>query len=205
MSVKDKKRGRPSGKQAPLSAEHILATAKDLMQPQGKMPSIRQLASALDVDAMAIYHYFKNKQALQVAICVSLIEAIDQPDIQQDIACASVEQWQTQLHALCRSYLTLLTTYPGLLDTFLSLPDGGPANVFIARFEHIIAPLALSEAQAKDALHLLVDYLHGFAHAHYCNPEAEALSLDMMDGPFTLYCAGLAHLSEKGGATRPER
>ena len=58
MSVKQTKRGRPLQKQ--LSQEIIIDQAKQLMLEKGKPPSIRALAAALNVDAMAIYHYFKN-------------------------------------------------------------------------------------------------------------------------------------------------
>ena len=201
MSVKGKKRGRPAAndpaQRSALSAEHILTTAKSLMREQGKMPSIRALAGALDVDAMAIYYYFKNKQALQTAICQSLIEEIYHP-----VTPPHHDDWQLHLHALCVSYLTLLGTYAGLLDTFLSMPDGGPAHVFIGRFEQIIAPLGLSGSASTDALHLLVDYLHGFAHAQSCaisapshdDPSVATLSIAMMEGPFNLYCKMLTQL-----------
>ena len=61
MSVKDKKRGRPAGAANQLSGKSIIESAKLLMCEEGKIPSIRKLASSLGVDAMAIYHYFKNK------------------------------------------------------------------------------------------------------------------------------------------------
>ena len=55
MTVK-KKRGRPAGEKAQLGEERILSVAKSMMKKQGKIPSIRALASELDVDAMAIYY-----------------------------------------------------------------------------------------------------------------------------------------------------
>ena len=84
MTVKDQKRGRPKSGSSQLSAERILAIAKSMMRESGKVPSIRGLATELGVDAMAIYHYFKNKNDLLEAITVSLIEEVAQPELNQD-------------------------------------------------------------------------------------------------------------------------
>ncbi len=178
MSVKEKRRGRPKGSQAQLSAEAILNQAKNMMLELGKMPSVRALATALDVDAMAIYHYFTNKNALQEAIVVSLIEEIYQP---QDNG-----QWQQELSQLCFSYVSLLHQYSGLLETLLKMETSGPAEVFIERFEQIVAPLTLSSETKKDAIDLLADYLHGFALALNCQSGGE-LTLEMMQRPLNFY------------------
>ncbi|KMV28534.1 transcriptional regulator [Photobacterium swingsii] len=182
MSVNDKKRGRPSGKGSQLSQAVIIAQAKSLMQAEGKTPSIRKLASALNVDAMAIYHYFKNKDALLEAITVSLISDVYEPVGHQD--------WQSELEQLCHSYLALLGQYPGLLETLLTMKSAGPAQVFIERFDLVVAPLGLQETTRTDALSLLVDYLHGFALAMKCSDGA--LTIDMCQGALTLYCRGMS-------------
>lgn len=84
MSVNEKKRGRPTAKQSQLSAESILESAKLLMKKDGKIPSVRLLATQLDVDPMAIYYYFKNKNALLEALTTSLVEDIYQPQANED-------------------------------------------------------------------------------------------------------------------------
>lgn len=178
MSVKEKRRGRPKGSQVQLSAEAILNQAKNMMLELGKMPSVRALATALEVDAMAIYHYFDNKNALQEAIVISLIEEVYQP---QDSG-----QWQQELSHLCFSYVSLLHQYPGLLETLLKMEASGPAEVFIERFDQIVEPLSLPSETKKDAIDLLADYLHGFALALNCQPGGE-LSLEMMQRPLNFY------------------
>ncbi|MCL1137796.1 TetR/AcrR family transcriptional regulator [Shewanella pneumatophori] len=178
MTVKQKKRGRPTSHAEQLSQEAIINKAKGLMLNDGKMPSIRALASALSVDAMAIYHYFKNKDALLEAITTSLVGDIYQPEISDD--------WQDALMALSCSYLNLLQQYSGLLETLLSMQSSGPAEVFISRFSAILAPLDLDESQQTDVLCLLVDYLHGFALAYRCNNTAQTLDVAAIKGPLTL-------------------
>ncbi len=64
MSVKKKKRGRPSVGSDKLTADSIIVTAREQMLQHGQKLSIRGLARELNVDPMAIYYYFENKNAL---------------------------------------------------------------------------------------------------------------------------------------------
>ncbi|MGD6735632.1 TetR/AcrR family transcriptional regulator [Photobacterium leiognathi subsp. mandapamensis] len=183
MSVKEKKRGRPKGSGSQLSEIVIMDMAKALMKQEGKVPSIRKLAVSLSVDAMAIYYYFENKSKLLEAITTSLIEDIYEPKVS--------DAWKVELNALCTSYVTLLNDYSGLLETLLSMDSISPAEVFIERFKVVIAPLQLNETAAKDALDLLVDYLHGYALALNCNSGHLPLDISMLKGPLNMYCLAL--------------
>ena len=185
MSVKEKKRGRPKGSGSQLSAPLILDTAKQLMRENGKVPSIRGLATQLGVDAMAIYHYFENKNALLEAITVSLMSDIYLPKTNVD--------WQHELKLLCVSYVSLLNRYSGLLETLLKMETLGPSDVFNERLDHVLSPLSLNDENKKRALDLLVDYLHGYALALNCNQTSEPLTPDMLDGSLHLYCLALVH------------
>ncbi|NOH82178.1 TetR/AcrR family transcriptional regulator [Vibrionales bacterium C3R12] len=183
MSVKEKKRGRPKGVSNQLSADTIIDMAKSLMRAEGKIPSIRKLASHLDVDAMAIYHYFSNKNTLLESITTSLIEDIYEPQ--------AINHWKLELKELCTSYLALLNNYSGLLETLLGMSSDSPAAVFIERFHVVVAPLNLSDESTKNALDLLVDYLHGFALALNCSVDVSKLNIDMLEGPLNMYCIAL--------------
>lgn len=186
MSVKEKKRGRPKGSGSQLSATLILDTAKQLMRESGKVPSIRGLATQLGVDAMAIYHYFENKNALLESITVSLMSDIYQPKSNVD--------WQHELNLLCVSYVSLLNQYPGLLETLLKMEALGPSDVFSERFDNVLSPLSLSDENKKRALELLMDYLHGYALALNCNQTSAPLTPDMLSGSLHLYCLALVNL-----------
>ncbi|WDE06154.1 TetR family transcriptional regulator [Thalassomonas viridans] len=189
MPVNEKKRGRPAGAMKVLNAEVIVESAKSLMRDSGDVPSIRKLAASLNVDAMAIYHYFKNKKVLLEAITVSLIAGIYSP--------SASGQWQGELEQLSLSYLQLLNDYSGLLETLLSMDSAGPATVFSEKFHKIIKSSGLSEADEKYALDLLVDYLHGFAFAMSCNRQKGELTTEMIYGPLKLYFAGIGALIKK--------
>ena len=188
MSVKDQKRGRPKVGDRQLSAEGILATAKVMMREGGKIPSIRALATQLGVDAMAIYHYFKNKSELLEAITVSLMQEIVEPDEQLD--------WKDNIYRLSTSYLTILNDHPGLLETLLTMKSLSPVEVFSQRFEASIASLNLSEEQRNTGRDLLVDYLHGYALALNCNPDRTELTAEMIEKPMELYYLALLALNK---------
>lgn len=185
MSVKEKKRGRPSGSKKTLNQDSIMNMAKRLMKEDGKIPSIRKLALHLDVDAMAIYYYFSNKNALLEAITTSLIKEIYLPQQKAN--------WKSELNLLCVSYLTLLHTYSGLLETLLSMTSASPAAVFTERFNLIIQELHLSSEAKKNALDLLADYLHGFALALNCNQTQPIDIIEYIKGPLRFYCVALEH------------
>lgn len=176
MSVKTGKRGRPSQ----LSAERIVECAKAMQVKTGKIPSIRALSAELEVDPMAIYHYFRNKSALLEAVCLSLIEAIHNPQ---------GEDWRAEIVALSQSYLTLLSTHPGLLETLLSMTGTGPAQVFIERYERALRPLVLPQETLNHSRDLLVDYLHGYALA--MQGSQGALTTDLLDGPLGFWMRAL--------------
>jgi AcrR family transcriptional regulator len=184
LPVKNKKRGRPKGSNNKLASSTIVDCAKQLMRTERKVPSIRNIAAALDFDAMAIYHYFPRKSALLEAVMVSLVAEIYEP--------LGEDTWQVELERLCKSYLRLLTDHTGLLETILTTSSEGPATVFTQRFHIALAPLNLDKKKLEDARDLLADYLHGFAFAMNCNPKDKNLRIDLIDGPLALYITALA-------------
>ena len=185
MTVKGKKRGRPAAASVALSKERIIESANALMAKEGKIPSIRKLAANLDVDPMAIYYYFANKQALLEAVTVSLVKKLYSPDPNGD--------WQQELAKLCHSYLNLLAQYPGLLETLLGMTSHGPAAVFTERFDLATVGLPLDDDLRNNALSMLADYLHGYALAMSCQASDE-LKVDMMTGPLGFYMQALERM-----------
>lgn len=58
----------------PLTREKILAKAVELIDAQGvERFSMRRLGEALDVEAMALYHYFPNKDAMLDAVVARIV------------------------------------------------------------------------------------------------------------------------------------
>ncbi|WP_421855027.1 TetR/AcrR family transcriptional regulator [Marinomonas sp.] len=189
MTVNEKKRGRPSKKQQQLNADSILAVAKKLMKRNGKAPSIRLLASELEIDPMAIYYYYANKNALLEALTTSLVDEIYLPQ--------ENTPWREDLKRLSMSYVELLMEYNGLLETILTMSSYGPAQVFNDRYYKIISPLILDNKTQEDGLGLLVDYLHGFAFAKSCCHDGRLLNVDRMDGSLSLVFNSLERATQK--------
>jgi len=182
MKVNEKKRGRPAKNQGLLGKKQIITTAKLLIEQTGKVPSIRGLSTELKVDAMAIYYYFKNKNALLEEIATSLISDIYNPK--------KSDKWQSELLKLSKSYLLSLERYNGLLEILLTMESDSPVEIFINRFKSITCTLKLSPDDENTLLSLLVDYIHGFSLAQTCDKK-QLLNVDDIDKPFALICKAI--------------
>ncbi len=182
MNAIDKKRGRPQKEAKALSREKIIDTAKKMMLDGNKIPSIRAIATDLNVDAMALYYYFKNKGVLLEEITTSLISDIYNPK--------GSLGWEVEISKLSKSYLRILYKYDGLLKTLLSMDSNSPADVFITRFKSITSPLELNKINEGVFLNLLVDYLHGFSIALACD-KTGTLTLNDIDKPLELLFKGV--------------
>jgi AcrR family transcriptional regulator len=177
-----KKRGRPQKESKALNKEVIIDNAKKLMISDGKIPSIRSLSAELNVDAMAIYYYFKNKSILLEELTTSLISEIYQPQ-------KSLE-WEVELRKLSKSYIALLIKYDGLLQTLLSMKSTSPANIFLFRFRIIVKKLHMNISVEDASLNLLTDYLHGFSISMSCDSTGK-LTVDDIDGPLGVIFTGI--------------
>jgi len=183
MKVNVKKRGRPAKNKGSLGKEQIISAAKLLMEQTESIPSIRALSTELNVDAMAIYYYFKNKNELLEEITTSLIS---------DIYCPKKSnEWESELLKLSKSYLLSLERYNGLLEILLNMESKSPVEIFISRFKSITHPLKLSSDDENALLSLLVDYIHGFSLAKSCDKK-QILKIDDIDKPFKLICKTIA-------------
>ncbi len=183
--MSDKKRGRPKKETIKLSSNIILDCAKEIFLEENKIPSIRKIATKLNIDPMSIYYYFPNKNALLESITVSLMEEIYEP--------TKNNTWKKELELLCKSYLNLLANYPGLLKTMLSMDSKSPANVFIEKLQIILSTLNLDEKNFSTALSLLADYLHGVAFAMESNTDNQ-LTINEIDKPLKLYINAIENL-----------
>ncbi|MEW5250813.1 TetR/AcrR family transcriptional regulator [Microbulbifer sp. 2201CG32-9] len=165
------------------------------MKENSKVPSIRQVSSRLGVDAMAIYHYFSNKASLLEAVTTSLMEGIYEPTGNGD--------WKGEMARLSRSYLELLRSHPGLLETFLSMTSYGPAELFSDRLVTALAPLNLTQPKLEQIRNLLADYLHGVALAMQYNPDS--LDMDCIDDSMGLIIGAIesSHRTNAGASPSP--
>ena len=186
MAVNQAKRGRPLAEDSKLSHDLIIATAREWVFSETKTFSMRALANRLDVDPMAIYHYFRNKAALLEAVMIAIMQDIYVP-------IANNDDWQLELKMLCQSYLEQLSKHPGLLESLLSMGEARQvaAEIFTDRFNIAISPLMLDAETQKAALDLIADYLHGFALAMHCAKDGVKPTIHEMEKPLALYFRAL--------------
>ena len=59
-----RRRGSPPSTKHRLNIRQIIEAALDVLEAGRNEFSMRGIAATLNVDAMALYHYFPNKQAL---------------------------------------------------------------------------------------------------------------------------------------------
>lgn len=161
MTASPNPRGRPRSDTTPLSRGRILSCAEQLLAEGASDVSMRAVASALGVNAMALYHYFSDKQALKAA----LVEQAFAPLLAVGPKLRKLPSPERRLRLLADTYLRCAArALP--LTRHLAVKGGAP---LAAEFSALLddawgAPMSRlpGAAAARD---VLVDYLHGVALA----------------------------------------
>lgn len=155
-----KPRGRPRHDENQLSRERILAAASQQMAAGAGDVSMRAIASALQVNAMALYHYFGSKQALRNA----MVEQAFAPLLALRPRLARLPTADQRLRLLAETYLRCAATALPL-TRHLVLRGGGPlAAAFGVLFDEALGN-PLHASATNTVRDVLVDYLHGVALA----------------------------------------
>lgn len=145
-----------------LEPTRILVAAAKLVESSGADFSMRELARALDVDPMAVYHYFPNKTALLQALAdhhFSKLGGLEMPK--------RTKTPRARLRFISQAYVELAAAAPMLTVVMARDPGvrAGVAGHFAGLFTTAVEGLGLSDAQAAIACAVLADYLNGFAMA----------------------------------------
>lgn len=158
--VVPKPRGRPRLHEASLNRDRILSTASQLLAAGAADVNMRAVASALEVNAMALYHYFPNKQALRDA----LVEQAFAPLFAIRPRLVKLRDPERRLWLLATTYLRCATRALPLTRHLAGRAGAPLAMDFTALFDETLGiPMSKSSnAQLRD---VLVDYLHGVALA----------------------------------------
>lgn len=149
----------PAARRAALSAERIVEAAIRLIDEHG-LPALtmRRLGASLSVEAMSLYQYFPNKDALLSAVRSNLflqIEGLPDPE---------AAPWAAQLRAIMLSTYRLAQRHPSFAPVLLHLP-GNPASQM--RRESDVTTLeraGFSREEAEAGLTGLVSYVIGFLY-----------------------------------------
>lgn len=116
---------RSRGQHAGLDSATILRAAIELADRVGLAAlSMRRLGAQLDVEAMALYHHFANKDALLDAMVGDLVTQAVEPG-------EPIGDWQVQLRRYALTFYERLTEHPTLVPLVLSRPamTGGSLKI----------------------------------------------------------------------------
>lgn len=149
--------------------EKIIQTALRICEKDGyESFSMRKLATKLDLDPMAIYHYFDNKEALTKAMVEQIFDRFQKDNL------ITNKNPKTSLKKILIKYWNLFIEYPGM-------------SLYLIKNSHTNFPSVLSLNQTllnllsnlqagKDIekmLHIMIDFIHGNALAFSSLPKGK--------------------------------
>ena len=139
-----------------LSEEAIVTAALQLIDRDGLQAlSMRKLADRLDVQPMAFYHHFPNKDALLDRVADAVIGSIEVP--------ASDLDWAEWTRRFLHNMKDALVRHPRRVELILARPGTGAdyANMF-GGFVGVMAKAEVDGAAIHTAWHLVTSYLLGY-------------------------------------------
>jgi AcrR family transcriptional regulator len=141
----------------PLTRERILDAAMASVDERGvDALKMRELASSLGYEAMALYRHLKNKEAIVEGLLERVLEQIEPASPDGD--------WRTAIRRSALSAYEALSRHSWATPLLLS-----PLPIRLRRLQYLEALLArlkgagLSQAQVFQAYHVLDAYIFGFA------------------------------------------
>ncbi len=146
-----------SAKRKTLTQQRILGEAASLLQAKGSAGfSIRQLANALGVAPMAIYHHFENKDALLSALLDTVIREADVlPDEE-----LPWDQWLLQLG---QNMEQAHKAYAGWVGLMAKLKAPAEGLELLTRSLNVLTRAGFSDQQALGAFMSVVKASMGSA------------------------------------------
>ncbi|MFJ9853706.1 TetR/AcrR family transcriptional regulator C-terminal domain-containing protein [Streptomyces sp. NPDC101150] len=147
---------RTRGERAGLSRALVLDTALELVDREGlRGLSMRRLGGALGVEAMTLYHYVPNKEALLDGL-VERVFAEALPPAAEGTA------WREQLVGYAASLRAALLRHPGVLPLVVTRPMVTPAGLdAVERGLDALTGAGFPLGRAVDALNALSLFVVG--------------------------------------------
>ncbi|MEV2277420.1 TetR/AcrR family transcriptional regulator [Nocardiopsis sp. NPDC049922] len=176
----------------PLSKETVLRTAVELADETGAgAPSMRGLARRLGVEAMSLYHHFRNKEAILDGMVDLVFGEIELPSDDVD--------WPTAMRRRAVSMRDALTRHPWAVSLMDSRTSPGPAT--LRHHDAVIGCLragGFSIAGAAHALSVLDGYVYGFTLQELSLPFTSSADLEDVAGSILERIPGddFPHLTE---------
>ena len=176
----------------PLPRELVLAAAVALADREG-LPAVtmRRLATALDVEAMSIYHHIAGKEALLDGLVEGLAREID---VEIGLLPAA-SGWRHTLRARCLAARVVMLRHRWAPDLIGSRPA-----IPVALYQHFEGTLAtmveagMSYHLAHRAMHALNSMVLGFVHELF-SPAGDAAATDAPEAQLAAMAATLPHIT----------
>jgi AcrR family transcriptional regulator len=169
----------PAGtrRRTPLSKELVLRTAVELADEGGAgVPSMRKLGERLGVEAMSLYHHFRNKDMLTDGMVDLVFGEIELPG--EDV------EWRTGMRQRAISMRGVLIRHPWAISLMDSRTNPGHAT--LRHHNAVIGCLrsgGFSIAGAAHAFSVLDSYVYGFTIQELSLPFQPSGDLDDVAGP----------------------
>lgn len=148
---------RPARSRVPLSRERVLQAAIRLADQGGiEALSMRKLGQALEVEAMALYYHFANKEQVLDGIVDLVFSEIELPAAEAD--------WKTAMRKRGISLRDALARHRWAIGMMEGRRNPGPAN--LRHHDAVIGNLrsaGFDSAMVAHAYSALDGYIYGFA------------------------------------------
>ena len=148
--------GPAPGRRDPLTKERVVRTAVAMAdESRDGVPSMRRLAERLGVEAMTLYHHFRNKEVILDHMVDAVFEEIALP--------AEEDRWQEGMRRRAASMRAALARHRWAIGLMDSRADSGPAT--LRHHDAVIGCLragGFSIAGAAHAFSVLDGYVYGF-------------------------------------------
>jgi AcrR family transcriptional regulator len=135
----------------------ILEAALEIAQEQGlEAVSMRSVAQRINLTPMALYGYFRNKDALLDGLIGKILEKLPIPD--------SELHWAKRIEALAIEIRQIAHRYPGVFPLLLSRPSVAPESVkVIEPIYQALIDAGIPPAQVPRMERLISTFVLGFA------------------------------------------
>ncbi len=142
-----------------LTPERIIAAATEVIETGGaKLFSMRKLAEKLDVDPMAMYHYFPNK--------ASLLEAVlNQAMARMDLTVKG-EDWKQDTTHICQSFRKFALDHPQIFYFYTYSNDRAQVGFDLYEaFYSVFLGIGFSKSQVVKCTRMINIFLEEFCYS----------------------------------------
>lgn len=160
-----------------LSEDAIIANALELLDTKGfDGLTMRALARRLNVQPMAFYHHFPNKNALLDRLADEILGAIELPPMDMG--------WEGWTRQFLERIKDALVAHPNRVKLILARPGAGAdyANMF-GGFVGTLAEAGVDTRLIHTTWHLLISYLLGYLQQFHAQVRTIDRGPRPHDGP----------------------